>query len=342
MSKIEKLPSGSYRVRKMYKGKKVSMTFDKKPTESDIMVAFSEKINTLLNVPESAYRLSFEDAIKKYVELKKDRISVKYQKEYLNLNNKFSEVFAKKDIFKMKQLDFDYEVAKWLEKKLSYKTMLNYYSMAKTVIGKFNPELKLNDNMLPEPPKQEEDYIPTKEDTKKILNWFRENCQQCYVAFWLSIFGLRRGEVFALTADDVDLDGACRITKDMVEGLEHKWVVKEPKTQASIRTINIDKELAQLIKIQGYVYKGGTTTTNKALQRACKELNIPKFNLHKMRHYCCTELYNMGFTEVDIMAYMGWEKESKVMKDVYRHSRLKKDKLKKIEIAGALMGPLKN
>ena len=44
MSKIEKLPSGSYRVRKMYKGKKVSMTFDKKPTESDIMVAFSEKI----------------------------------------------------------------------------------------------------------------------------------------------------------------------------------------------------------------------------------------------------------------------------------------------------------
>lgn len=341
--KIEKLPSGAYRVRKTYKGKTVSMTFDKKPSDSDIMIAFSEKINAVLTTPESSYRLSFEEAIKKYVELKKNRLSVKFQKEYMNLQNKFSVEFVKKDIFKMTQLDFDYEVAKWLEKKLSYKTMKNYYSMAKAVINKYNPALKLNDNMFPEEPrKKEEDYIPTREDVKKILNWFRENCPQCYAAYWLSIFGLRRGEVFALSVEDIDLDGTCRITKDMVEGLNHEWVIKEPKTQASVRTIFIDKELAQLIKIQGYVYKGGTSTTNKALKRACKELGIEPFNLHKMRHYCCTELYQMKFSEIDIMAYMGWEKESEIMRQVYRHSRLKNDKLKKIEIAWALMMPLKN
>lgn len=340
--RIEKLPSGSYRVRKTYKGKTISMTFDKKPTEKDIMIAFSERINTVLTQPEASYRLSFEEAVKKYVELKKGRISAKYQKEYNNLTNKFTNEFVKKDIFKIKQLDIDYEVAEWLEKKLSYKTMKNYYSMACAVIRKFNPEVKINENMLPEKPKKEEPYIPTREDVARLLKWFRENCEQAYVAYWLSIFGLRRGEVLALTADDVDLDGTCRINKDMVEGPDHKWIVKEPKTQASIRTIQIDTDLAHLIKLRGYVFKGGTSTVNKALKRAEKELGIEDFSLHKMRHYCCTELYDMGFTEIDIMAYMGWEKESEVMRAVYRHSRLKNNKLKKIEIAGALMAPLKN
>lgn len=340
--KVEKLKSGSYRVRKTYQGHTVSMTFDRKPTERDVMIAFSQKINTALTCPTSSYSLSFEEAVKKYVELKKDRLSVRYQKDYNNLYNKFSTDFAKKDIFKLTQLDFDYEIAKWLEKKLSQKTMKNYLDMARAVINKFNEDLKISDNMLPEKPAEKDIYIPTREDVKKLLVWFRENCEQCYVAFWLSIFGLRRGEVFALSAEDVDLDGTCRITKDMVEGTDHKWVIKEPKTQASVRTIVIDKDLAQLIKLRGYVYKGGTTTTGKALNRAQKKLGIPEFNLHKMRHYCCTELYDMQFSEVDIMAYMGWAKESEIMRQVYRHSRLKDNHEKKIIIAGALMAPLKN
>lgn len=340
--KIEKLASGSYRVRKMHKGKSISMTFEKKPTEKDVMLAFADKLNALKTCPGGPNSLSFEQAIEKYIELKKDRISVRYVKEYKNLAKKFTDDFRNKDIYKLKQLDMDYQVAAWLEKKLAWKTIKNYHTMACAVIRKFNPDIKLDDNMMPEKPKKQEPYIPTKEDVKVLLDWFRNNCEQCYVAFWLSIFGLRRGEVLALTADDVDLDGTCRINKDMVEGLDHVWVVKEPKTQASIRTIQIDKDLAQLIKLRGYVFKGGTSTVNKALKRAEKELGIEEFSLHKMRHYCCTELYNMGFSEKDIMFFMGWEKESDVMRDVYRHSRLKNDKNKKIEIADALMASIKN
>ena len=41
--KLEKLPSGSYRAQKMYKGKRYRITFDHKPSEKELTIAFAEK-----------------------------------------------------------------------------------------------------------------------------------------------------------------------------------------------------------------------------------------------------------------------------------------------------------
>ena len=42
--KIEKLPSGSYRVRKMYKGKTYTVVFDYKPTQKEALQAISAEL----------------------------------------------------------------------------------------------------------------------------------------------------------------------------------------------------------------------------------------------------------------------------------------------------------
>lgn len=43
--KIEKLPSGSYRIRKMYKGETYSLVFDHKPTQKEALQAIAAELD---------------------------------------------------------------------------------------------------------------------------------------------------------------------------------------------------------------------------------------------------------------------------------------------------------
>lgn len=58
--KIEKLPSGSYRIRKMYKGKMYTVIFDYKPTQKEAMQAMAEELDKVSST--KGERLTFEKA----------------------------------------------------------------------------------------------------------------------------------------------------------------------------------------------------------------------------------------------------------------------------------------
>ena len=45
--KIEKLPSGSYRIRKMYKGQMYTVVFDEKPTQKEAMQAMAAELDKI-------------------------------------------------------------------------------------------------------------------------------------------------------------------------------------------------------------------------------------------------------------------------------------------------------
>lgn len=45
--KIEKLPSGSYRIRKMYKGQMYAVVFDEKPTQKEAMQAMAAELDKI-------------------------------------------------------------------------------------------------------------------------------------------------------------------------------------------------------------------------------------------------------------------------------------------------------
>ena len=62
--KIEKLPSGSYRVRKMYKGKMYSVVFDGKPTQKEALLAITDRLK---NVQEKHTNRTFLDAGEQYI-----------------------------------------------------------------------------------------------------------------------------------------------------------------------------------------------------------------------------------------------------------------------------------
>jgi len=66
--KIEKLPSGSYRIRKMYKGQMYTVVFDEKPTQKEALRAISEKLDSV--PPASTIPTTFQSACDEFFRIK--------------------------------------------------------------------------------------------------------------------------------------------------------------------------------------------------------------------------------------------------------------------------------
>ena len=335
---IEKLPSGNYRVRQMVKGIKYSLTFDYKPTKSDIAEALAQRMQE--KPPECPKKgLSFEECVKAYAELKKDRISPKYKAEMIKFIEYCSDDFRKKPINEIEQLDVDKELSLWLADGKAYKTLKNRLGIINSVSLKY-ANVKFNGNMLPEKPAREEGYIPTPKEVHDILAWMKKEKPQFYAALALAAYGLRRGEVLALLPEDIDDDNVVHITKAMVQDENKQMIVKAPKTQASIREVPIAPTLADYIRAKGCVYKGHPNSIQEALIKAQKALGIEYFTLHKLRHYFCTELWQAGVPVADILRLGGWEKSSDVMEVVYRHARIDQDKERRRKVMDAFSASL--
>ena len=328
--KIQKLPSGSYRVRKMYKGKTYSIVFDHKPTQKEALQALSAELDRIKTKYD---RLTFLDAAKEYVEMKRNVLSPKTVQEYLGMPNRFPEWFNSLPLPDITQVEINRMVNE-LSKTRSPKTVRNCHGFISTVLGTFRPEMKIN-TKLPQKVKNEP-YIPSQEDVKAVLEAAKGTKYEA--AVMLGCYGMRRSEICALTVEDIEGD-VVHINKAMVQNENHKWVIKVTKTTESTRDIVIPQELADKIREQGYVYKGHPNGISKYLKKIENELGIPHFSLHKLRHYFASEMSALGVPEADILKLGGW-KSDHVMKSVYRHSMMEKEEKAKREAAEKLKAAL--
>ena len=135
--------------------------------------------------------------------------------------------------------------------------------------------------------------------------------------------GIRLGEACALTWEDISLtEGYIYIHKTMQriqkEHNEKKTmiIIAEPKTQSSIRTIPLPRQLIQLIKssklpMQGYLLTGSYERYieprnyqyhNKKIPQQCK---IPQTNFHTLRHTFATRCVELGFDVKTLSEILG-------------------------------------
>lgn len=77
----------------------------------------------------------------------------------------------------------------------------------------------------------------------------------------------------------------------------------------------------------------------KHLEKVEDRLEIPKFPLHKPRHYYASQMSAMGVPDADILKMGGWEMDH-VMKSVYRHSMTEKEEQTKSKAAEKLQNAL--
>ena len=180
-------------------------------------------------------------------------------------------------------------------------------------------------------------YIPSDEDVRRILDYSQGT--EYEIPIILACYGLRRSEICALTPSDLEGD-VLHINKAKVFG-DGGWIEKGTKTTSSTRDIIIPAQTADRIRERGYVYKGHPNSISEYLSTVEDRLGIPRFTMHKLRHYFATKMSALNVPEADIMRMGGWETDH-VMKSVYRHSMMEKEEKAKREAAEKLRNALFN
>lgn len=188
--KIEKLPSGSYRVKKMYKGKTYTVIFDYKPTQKE---AIEEMAKELGKMKEKSNGMTFSVAAQEYIESKRNVLSPSTIRGYDMIIRRIPPWFMEKNVHDITQMGVQREINA-LSKDHGAKSVRNHHGFISVVLGMFNPNLKTN-TTLPQEVKNEP-YIPSSEDVKKILDKAKGTAYE--VPIILACYGLHRSEICAI------------------------------------------------------------------------------------------------------------------------------------------------
>ena len=165
-----------------------------------------------------------------------------------------------------------------------------------------------------------ESYLPSEEDIKAILDAAKGT--EDSIGFQLGVLSLRRGEVCALEMDDLK-GNELHVHATMV--WHNGWIRKETaKTDAGNRIVYLPQKLVDEINEKGYFFQYSPQKLNEHLQKLQKDLGIPKFNFHDLRHYFASYAATI-MPEADAMALGGWASDY-VFKQVYRESMQDKRK----------------
>lgn len=139
-----------------------------------------------------------------------------------------------------------------------------------------------------------------------------------YYAFELLFWtGIREGELLALTREDVDLEKKILHIRKSYQRLERRDVITEPKTEKSIRDINLPDFLCEELEDYfGMLYKCNNDTRlfeiskhylQHEMKRGCKESGVKRIRIHDLRHSHVAYLIELGFSPVEIAERMGHE-----------------------------------
>lgn len=307
---IDKLPSGSYRIRQMDHGKVYTLIVKKLPSDRIAQQLIDEKIAL---DSHSSLMMSFKTAAQKYVAVKSNVLSPSTIRGYNSMIRNIPEDFLNLDIGEIKTYDVQKLVNDYIAKH-SAKSTYNLHGFVVAVLGLFLPDLHIH-TTLPQKPRTEP-YTPSVDDVKALLSEAHDT--EYYVPLYLATLSCRCSEICALTLDDLDGD-QLTINKALVRADKGYILKPAPKTDASNRSITIPHELAERIREQGYVYKNYPQQIDKYLRRTLPKLGIPFFSLHKLRHFFASYSHELGYSDATIQSIGGWATDS-VMKRVYRHA----------------------
>lgn len=195
-------------------------------------------------------------------------------------------------------------------------------------------------------------------DTKEIPEKYK-------VFFHMALFGgFRRGELLALTWDDIDFaNNAVSVTKALVKTKKDGVTIKQPKTHSSIRIVTLpDDTMKRMMyyKMQQdtlrremgpegqdsnylFVQSNGmpmdVATPNKVFQKIIRRYNetaaegekLPEITLHGLRHTSATLLISQNIDIKTVSGRLGHADTSTTM-NIYAHALQKADEKAAVSI----------
>lgn len=328
MAVAKKLPSGSWRVQVFshyeYVQKPDGTTTKKRIYESftcdDPSARGRRKVEQMAaeyaankeRIMKNNYTL--EEALKKYIESRSNVLSPTTIRGYETLiRNAYPELLQIR-IQKLTSQD----IQNWANRYSldhSPKSVANAHGLISAVLSVYEPSLRFN-TKLPEKRKIER-YIPSDSDIKKLLETIEGS--EMEKAVLLAAFGtLRRGEICALTDRDINGD-SITVNKAKVRSNKGGMVTKAPKTFSSNRTVEYPHFVIEKFNgIHGQLVKMHPEDISKNFGKILKQIGLPHFRFHDLRHYSASIMHAIGIPDQYIMARGGWKTDT-VLKTVYRN-----------------------
>lgn len=204
---------------------------------------------------------------------------------------------------------------------VSGKTVRNVYQVLKPAV-----ELKREDFrfrvVLPAAERSEK-HLPTAEEVKRVFDAC--NVTELRIAILCALQGMmRRGEVCAVTFDDVDYTNkTITINKAYAQNIDNEFVLKRPKTSSSIRTVAVSDTLLDLIRSlgrkRGEVLRLTPTRLSRRFDKTVIRAKVTPFSFHALRHLGESTASAINMPAVYTEQIGGWQHGSEVRTRHYDH-----------------------
>ena len=301
--KPRKLPSGSWNVRIMCNGRSYSFTDPDKRRVMRRAAEFAEQCREDIDNPRLA------DALEKYVEERAESLSPATIRGYNGIVRaiRTQSPIANKRIMSLTDRDIQ-TIIRNIE---TPKTQRNYVNLISSATGrKFSVKFR---NKLPK-----EVAVPSDLEVLGLIRLFEWSEMEIPVLLG-AYAGLRRGEICALTIQDLDGD-YIHINKDMVLDDFGQWIIKEPKTPSSNRAVLLPHHVAERIRKRGHITNLHPNIITKRFISKQEQLGInPPYTFHSLRHFFASYLHAQNIPDAYVLRAGGWSTPH-VMQKVYRHA----------------------
>lgn len=305
------LPSGRWTAQLMQDGKRTSITAD---TEREYYVKARAIKAGLIEEKKAAPKMTVGQAVDEYIASKDKLLSPSTIRGYKCIRKSRFVSLMGKDIR---------GAVNWQKAindeagKAKPKTVRNSWALIEAALAAQGVEPPYV--LLPKQVKADRPWL----DYEQIQTFLAAvRGKDCELSALLALHGLRRSEILALTAEQVDLKKRVIQVEGAAVYDETNNLVQKAgnKTDASRRTVHIViPRLDELIQGKtGLLVKEAPGTSYKQINRICEAAKLPKVGVHGLRHSFASLAYHLGWSEAATMREGGWS-NSKTVHEIYTH-----------------------
>lgn len=301
-----------WRIRESHQGARYTITLDHKPSKREAQELIQQRISEGRVQADASD--TFKMAAERYLELKCNILSPWTITGYRKIINALSDRFKSTKLINLDAVSVQKEINDYSATH-SPKSTRNVHGFISAVLKVYKPQLTLH-TTLPQKSKFEPN-TPSEDDVKRIIETAAGTAYE--IPFRLGCYGLRRGEICAITSADLN-GNMLKINKAKVKDGKTYVIRPMPKTTESNREIYIDDTLAAMIRnADGPVYPGCPDRINRHLTDLQHQLGIQHFRFHDLRAYYASMAHALGIPDVYIMANGGWS-STNIMNRVYKRA----------------------
>lgn len=317
MAKIEKLPSGNYRIR---------VVIGHKENGKPIIKSFTHYDKTKLRRIAAEYadshrssirRVRVSEAIDAFYAAKFAVLSPSTARDYKSMGETLKaeyEPFCRRYVDEISSKDVQALINSMSAAGKKPKTIKNYHGFLSSVF-KF-AEYPLPPANLPQA-ERPDIHIPEANEVQRIMQ--AASGTRLEVALGLACMGLRRSEICALTLEDLD-GNTIHIHRSAVYGADMEIHIKATKNYTSDRFVLLPERLADKIREQGYIWDSTPAALTNCFSLFLKSHDFKHYRLHDMRHFFASYCHNvLKMSDKQIQAITG-HKTSETLRRVYLHS----------------------